>query len=146
MLVPVGSLPASALCRRIDRNGITHASITASDSSASGFGRDCTITLQRRQVESWATSPAAACRRSEREGRTTRCPKRDSSAGTTVNEATSTSSTVMIDAIDSPYMNATPVANMPSSAMITVLPASRIALPEVSIASITAASTSPVRR
>ena len=35
-------------------------------------------------------------------------------------------------------MKLTPVANMPSRAMITVVPASRIARPEVSIASITA--------
>ena len=42
-------------------------------------------------------------------------------------------------------MKVTPVANMPSSAMMTVVPASRIARPEVSIACTPAASTSPLR-
>ena len=116
----------------------------ASENSASGHGRAWTMTLQRRQADSCGR-PDAARRRSERDGRTTLCPKRESSAGTTVSDASSTHRTVMTEAIESPYMNATPVANMPSRAMITVQPASRIARPEVSIASITAASTSPTR-
>ncbi len=53
------------------------------------------------------------------------------------------SSTAITAAIASPYMNATPVANMPSRAITTVAPASRIARPEVSIASTTERSTSP---
>ena len=40
-------------------------------------------------------------------------------------------------------MNETPVANMPSRAITTVVPASRIARPEVSIASMTERLTSP---
>ena len=66
-------------------------------------------------------------------------------AGSTVNEAQSTMSTASTDAIESPYRKVTPVANIPSRAMITVVPASRIARPEVSIASMTACDTSPLR-
>ena len=54
--------------------------------------------------------------------------------------------TAITAAMASPYMNATPVANIPSSAMITVTPASRTARPEVSIALRTALSTSPEAR
>ncbi len=81
------------------------------------------------------------CRRS-----TTRSPKRESIAGSTVNEASRVNRTARTDAIESPYMNGTAVANMPSSAITTVVPASRIALPEVSIACSTDASTSPSAR
>ena len=63
-----------------------------------------------------------------------------------MSEATSVSSTAITAAIASPYMNATPVANMPSRAITTVVPASRTARPEVSIASITDCSTSPNAR
>ena len=54
-------------------------------------------------------------------------------------------STVSTEAIASPYMKLIPVANMPSSAITTVVPASRIARPEVSIASTTDSRTSPSR-
>ena len=73
---------------------------------------------------------------------TSRGPKNISNAGSAVNEADSTNSTARIDAIDSPYMNETPVANIPSRAMTTVVPASRTARPEVSIASVIAAAMS----
>ena len=56
-----------------------------------------------------------------------------------MSDAAIVSSTASTEAIESPYRKLTPVANMPSSAMITVLPASRIARPEVSIAWSTAA-------
>ena len=56
------------------------------------------------------------------------------------------SSTAITAAIASPYMNATPVANIPSRAITTVAPASRIARPEVSIAATTERSTSPNTR
>lgn len=49
----------------------------------------------------------------------------------------------MTAAIARPYMKATPVANIPSSAITTVAPASRIARPEVSIAASTEPSTEP---
>ena len=55
-------------------------------------------------------------------------------------------STAITAAIARPYMNDTPVANMPSSAIITVTPASRTARPEVSIAASTALSVSPETR
>ena len=67
-------------------------------------------------------------------------------AGRMVSDASSVSSTAKTEAIASPYMKLTPVANMPSRAMITVVPASRIARPEVSIASTTERSTSPNER
>ena len=53
------------------------------------------------------------------------------------------SSTANTDAMAKPYMKLTPVANIPNSAITTVVPASRIARPEVSIASITECSMSP---
>jgi hypothetical protein len=58
----------------------------------------------------------------------------------------SVSSTASAEAIASPYMKLTPVANMPSRAITTVAPASRMALPDVSIAPITDCSTSPKSR
>ena len=64
-------------------------------------------------------------------------------AGSTVSDDTMTRSTVSTEAMDSPYMKLTPVANIPSRAITTVVPARRIARPEVSIASSTARSTSP---
>ena len=70
-------------------------------------------------------------------GRAIRAPNRDSNAGSTVSEASIVSSTARTEAIDRPYMKLTPVANMPSRAMITVVPASRIARPDVSMAPIT---------
>jgi hypothetical protein len=45
----------------------------------------------------------------------------------------------------SPYMKVTPVANMPSRAMMTVVPASRMARPDVSIACRIDLSTFPWR-
>jgi hypothetical protein len=63
-----------------------------------------------------------------------------------VSDAASVSSTARIEAIDRPYMKLTPVANMPRRAMTTVVPASRIARPAVSIASITERWTSPKAR
>ena len=78
--------------------------------------------------------------------RTSRWPKRESIAGSSVSDAASVSSTASTEAIESPYRKLTPVANIPSSAITTVVPASRIARPEVSIASCTDALTSPLAR
>ena len=58
--------------------------------------------------------------------------------------AASVSSTAITEATASPYVKLTPVANIPSSAITTVVPASRIARPDVSIAPITDCSTSPI--
>ena len=140
--MPVGSLPESLDSRRIDSIGTRQISITASDATASGHGRLWTVRLQRRQAVSRGGAPLASRRRSRRPGRTTRSPQRESSAGRTVSDALSTSSTASTEAIASPYMKFTPVANIPSSAITTVVPASRIARPEVSIAPITASVTS----
>ena len=141
----VGSLPASLFSSRSTVTGAKNASITTSDAIASGHGRDWTIRLQRLHSDSRGGLPAAARARARRPGRATRAPKRESSAGSTVSEAAIVSSTVNTDAIDNPYRNETPVANIPSRAITTVVPASRIARPEVSIASITDCSTSPRR-
>jgi len=54
-------------------------------------------------------------------------PKREIIAGSSVNDASSTSSTPSTDATASPYIKLTPVANIPSRAITTVAPASRIA-------------------
>ena len=102
VLVLVGSLPASLVSRRMPKNGTRNASITASERIASGQGRFCTVMLQRRQVDSRGASPLASRRRARRVGRTTRWPNEDSSAGSTVSDAASTSSTATTDAIDSP--------------------------------------------
>ena len=101
--------------------------------------------LHRLHSDSRAGLPAAARARARRPGRASRGPKRESSAGRTVSDAVIVSSTVSTDAIESPYRKPTPVANMPSSAITTVVPASRIARPEVSIASSTDSFTSPSR-
>ena len=61
------------------------------------------MTLQRRQAESrgaCAGGRAPAVR--ARLGRTSRWPKRESSAGSTVSEASSVSNTASTEAIDSP--------------------------------------------
>ena len=118
--------------------------MTASEASASGHGRLCTVRLQRRQAVSPASSPRAARARARRPGRTTFGPKRPSIAGSSVSDASRTISTASTEAIARPYRNATPVANMPNSAIITVVPASRTARPDVSIDAMIDASTSPV--
>ena len=146
VLVLLGSLPASLLSRRSDVTGITNTAITASDASASGHGRACTISLQRRHSDSRGAAPATARCRARRDGRTIFGPKRESSAGSTVSDASITNSTANTDASESPYMKLTPVANIPSSAITTVVPASKIARPEVSIASSTASRVEPSRR
>ena len=82
--------------------GTRNSSITASDAAASGFGCDCTITLQRRHAEGRGGVPLAARRRADRLGRAIRAPNFDSSAGSTVSDASIVSSTASTDAIASP--------------------------------------------
>ena len=140
--VLAGSFPASLASSRRANAGTSRAAITASEPIASGHGRACTISLQRRHV-----APGAERRNRPRpRGRTSLGPKRDSIAGSSVSDAASVNSTASTEAIASPYMKLIPVANMPSSAITTVAPASRIARPEVSIASSTDRFTSPRRR
>ena len=136
------SLPASLASRRKESAGISSASITANEPIASGHGRALTASLQRRHIE----ARPSVCARCPRRLRATRCPKRERTAGSSVSEAVIVTSTASAEAIASPYMKLTPVANMPSSAITTVVPASRIARPDVSIAAITDRSTSPSAR
>ncbi len=112
-------------------------SITTSETSASDSGRRCTVCDHSRQRDGRSASPRAARRRARRLGLTSRWPNSINSAGSAVSDAVSTISTARIEAIERPYMNVTPVANIPSSAITTVVPASRTARPDVSIASIT---------
>ena len=163
-VLPAGSLPASLVSRRSPKNGVSRTIITASEAIASGHGRACTIWLQRRHFERLTappplpseTSPVAGAAARVRRARSphrrcpdllsTRGPTRESIAGSSVIEAASVSRTASTEAMASPYMKLTPVANMPSRAITTVVPASRIARPEVSIASSTDPSMSPLRR
>ena len=106
----------------------------ASEAIASGHGRDRTSLLQRRQLDCRGASPRSMRRRSRRVGRTTRLPHAVSSAGSAVSEARSTRRTASTEAIASPYMKVTPVRNIPSNAITTVVPAGTMARPEVSMA------------
>jgi hypothetical protein len=121
------------------------ATITASEAMVRISGWARTTSLQRRHRDARGGLPPAALREAARVGLTSRAPKRDSSAGSSVSEASIVKSTAMTEPIASPYMKLTPVTNIPSSAMITVVPASKTALPEVSIASSTDSPTSPRR-
>ena len=113
--------------------------MTDRDTSASGTGRARTVSLQRRHAE----RRELGVRRRRLRGRTRRPPKRDSIAGSSVSVAASVSSTAITEATARPYVKLTPVANIPSNAITTVAPASRIARPDVSIAPSTDCSTSP---
>ena len=155
MFVPDGSLPASLLSRRSPNTGNSSATITAVETIASGHGRRWTVRLHSRHRErcaapsSTTAAPALAPRPNGRRrvrGRTTRWPYFDSIAGSTVSDAIIVASTAQTEAIASPYRKLTPVANIPSRAIVTVVPASRIARPDVSIASTTDCSTSPQAR
>ena len=96
-----GSFPASLLSSRIANTGTSSAIISASDTIASGHGRACTISLHRRHAERAGPRPRRRRRRLRApltrgagrggcvRGRTSRGPKRDSSAGSSVSEATS---------------------------------------------------------
>ena len=153
VLVPAGSLPASLLSSRIANTGMSRTTMIASDAIASGHGRACTTSLQRRHAERRGSVLAPAVRRRPNRcapaalGRTSRVPRRpDRRAGSSVSDATMVSSTAITAAIAKPYMKATPVANIPSNAITTVAPASRIARPDVSIAAITDPCRSPDSR
>ena len=90
--------------------------------------------------------PPNGCRRLRVRVRTIRSPYFDNIAGSTVSDAIIVISTAKTEAIASPYRKLTPVANIPSRAIVTVVPASRIARPDVSIASTTDCSTFPFAR
>ena len=56
------------------------------------------------------------------------------SAGSNVSEATSVTNTTAAAPIPNPLTNSTPIVSMPSSEMITVMPANATARPDVSSA------------
>ena len=117
VLVFAGSLPASLVSRRSAKTGVSSTTITASEAIASGHGRACTISLHSRQRErplrvrglrrgearARPARGAAAAEAPRRRGaRTSRWPKRESIAGSSVSDATSVSSTASTEAIESP--------------------------------------------
>src|SRR5580704_13260611 len=141
VFVPDGSLPASLLSRRRPNTGSRHRIIRPHERTASGHGRRWTVRLHSRQREwcgalSCTTAAAVLARRrpngSRRvRGRTIRSPYFDSIAGSTVSDANIVASTANTEEIARPYRKLTPVTNIPSSAIITVVPARRTARPDV---------------
>ncbi len=67
-------------------------------------------------------------------------PTKPSTAGSSVTAAATVSATTAAAPMPSPLMNDSPIASMPSNAMITVSPAKSTARPDVSIAVTTASS------
>ncbi len=67
-------------------------------------------------------------------------PTKPSTAGNKVTAAATVRATTAAAPIPRPLMNESPIASMPSNAMITVSPAKSTARPDVSIAVITASS------
>ena len=147
-----------AACRAAARTpAISSAIITASETIASGHGRACTDlappratpTAREAALPRGAVAASIGRLRDAEQPRVrragARAGRRSARAAPAAASArrASVSSTASTEAIASPYMKLTPVANMPSRAITTVVPASRIARPEVSIASITERSTSP---
>ena len=65
-------------------------------------------------------------------------PTKPSTAGSSVTAGTTVTATTAAAPMPSPLMNDSPIASMPSNAMITVRPANSTARPDVSIAVITA--------
>ncbi len=142
VVLPGGSLPASLKPRSIDRAGIAMTSMTASPATTAGHGWRPTKRAQRAHIPS-----SAAGRARRRDGRPTRLPTYASNAGSIVRLASMVSSTASADATASPSRKLRPSTTMPSSAMITVVPANSTARPAVSIATIVAGATSaPDRR
>ena len=84
-----------------------------------------------------------AARRARRPAAATRAPTIVSSAGSSVSEASITSSTPIEAEIATPYRKLTPSSIIPSSAITTVQPANSTARPAVSIACTTDSRGSP---
>ena len=136
MVVLVGSVPASAEPRRIEKNGTAITIITSAATPATSAGRRRTHAVQRAHTGDSALSvksPAFRRRRSRRPG--TRPPRMPSSAGSSDSAASIVKATVTAAATATPYRKLTPRANIPSIAMQTIVPANSTARPEVSIAS-----------
>ena len=77
----------------------------------------------------------------------TRSPTKPSSAGSSVTDASMVNNTVIDAPIAKPFMNDTPMINMPNSEMTTVVPAKITARPAVLIASaVASAQVLPRRR
>ena len=131
---PSGSLPWSVSPSRSWVNGAAMASISARETSASSFGRRSSSRDQRAQpaAPGVPVSPRPSCARSRRGS--TRSPKKPSSAGSSVSEASTVVATLSDAATATPYRNDRPRANSPSRAMQTVMPANSTARPEVSTA------------
>ena len=131
MLVLDGSLPASLVSSRIANTGTSSTSITASETIASGHGRACTIRSSAATRERGAATadravaagaPLATTEQPLRAARA-HLGRRSATASPAarVSDAASTSSTASTAAIARPYMKLTPVANMPSRAITTVV-------------------------
>ena len=75
-----------------------------------------------------------------------RAPTQPSSAGSSVSDASTISSTPTADAMATPVTNARPISDRPSRAMMTVVPAKITARPLVSSASAIESSTRRARR
>ncbi len=141
VVVFVGSEPASADPRRIDRNGIAMRTISSVAAPANTAGRSCIQSVQRAHAVDSSESRqllSASALRSRR--RSTSRPKIPSIAGSSVSAASTVNATATAAATATPYRKLTPRANIPSIAMHTIIPANRTARPEVSSDSTAASS------
>ena len=110
---------------------------------AAVHGRRWTAWLQRAAGD----SPTACCslsvrRRNGSRRRSTLGPRKESSAGSSVTDATITTSTASEAAIATPYMYGRPVRARPRTEITTVAPARMTLRPAVVTASVTASCTS----
>ncbi len=139
-----GSEPASEEPRRIERNGIAIRTSTSAAAVAIRAGRACTTA--RPNGPSPAThrcsvsSPAASARRSA-PAEDSRPEESRAAQAARVSAASTVKRTATLAATATPYRKLTPSANIPSSAMQTVIPANITARPEVSSESTIASST-----
>ena len=140
VIVSDGSLPASGKPSRMSSAGYASASSTSVATIAAGQGRRWTAWLQRAAGDS-PRARSVRLRGRPRNGsrsRSTRGPRYDSSAGSSVTAPSITTSTASEAAIATPYMYGRPVRNRPITAITTVPPAMITLRPAVVTASWTA--------
>ena len=105
---------------------------TVTARTARGSATSVGLRFRPRANSASDTSPAAT--RPRQRVVSTRVPAYPSSAGSSVNEAIIVTVTTVAAPTPNPETNATPINNMPSSEITTVIPAKVTARPEVSIA------------
>ena len=125
----------------MEKNGIAMITMIPAAAAANTAGRRCIHPVQRAHAgdsSELLRSPSRSAWRSRR--RSTKRPKKPSSAGNSVSAAMTVNATATAEAIAMPYRKLTPSANMPSIAMQTIIPANSTARPDVSNDSTTASS------